>query len=233
MSRTRINTVGLLLCALGLSLSASTRAQQTSGKRSEVWPEVDVFVPLNRKFRLLFIASVNQERETKNATEGKVGVHLDYLWKDALSFRVGYRYIFSLDNSDPFKEHRIVIEQTYHRSLGHQFTLHDRNREELRWVDGDFSARYRNRLMVEYETKIFRHPLIPYASAEAYYDSRFNTFNRTRYQAGLQIPLRQRDLWLLFPRHQRVVEIYYSRQLDTRSEPRHLNAFGITFTWHF
>ena len=43
--------------------------------------------------------------------------------------------------------------------------------------------------------------------------------------------------YLSFPakilRQERVLDIYYLRQEDTGSEPKHLNAIGISFSIHF
>lgn len=50
--------------------------------------------------------------------------------------------------------------------------LSDRNRVDFRWVNDKFSVRYRNRLTLEREFTIGERSYTPYASIEAYYDSR-------------------------------------------------------------
>jgi hypothetical protein len=53
--------------------------------------------------------------------------------------------------------------------------LIDRNRLDLRWVDGNFSWRCRNRLTLERHFKMGgNRALTPYASGELFYDSRFD-----------------------------------------------------------
>jgi hypothetical protein len=103
-------------------------------------------------------------------------------------------------------------------------------------VDGNFSFRYRNRLTAEKEFRLAGRPITPYGSAEIFYDSRFNTFNRYRFASGVQIALRRirsDEPLLLILRKERVLDIYYLRQEDTRSAPRHVNAIGISFAIHF
>jgi Protein of unknown function (DUF2490) len=221
-----------LFVAVLVSLGPVTHAQDGE-TRNELWPEVDVFVPLNEKFRLFFLGSVTKARETRESTEGQVGAHLDYFWKKKWTLRTGYRYGFALGSNDPFKEHRIILEETYHKPLPNKFVLSDRNRQELRWVDGDFSARFRNRAKLEREFQVRKLSLVQYGSAEVFYDTRFSTFNRLRLAVGTQIVFQKRDYWLLNLRRQRVLDIYYLRQNDSRSQPRHVNAIGIAFNIYF
>ena len=126
--------VHVLVCvvALAAAFSSDTRAQQDSENAKQFWPEVDVYVPLNEKFRLFFLATTTKAQETKENTEGQVGAHLDYQLYRKVSLRTGYRYGFSLGGSDPFKEHRIIFEQTLRQPLPLEVLLSDRNREDLR-----------------------------------------------------------------------------------------------------
>jgi hypothetical protein len=108
----------ICLVALAATLSSSARAQQDSDVK-QLWPELDVFVPLNEKFRLFFLATTTKAEETKSNTEGQVGAHIDYHVNHVnkkFSLRTGYRYGFSLGGSDPFK--RTQNHQPISRSLG-------------------------------------------------------------------------------------------------------------------
>jgi hypothetical protein len=95
--------------------------------------------------------------------------------------------------------------------------LSDRNRQDLRWVDGEFSARYRNRLMLERDFSIGDFRFTGYGSAEVYYDSRFDTFNRNRFIFGIAFPVTN-----CFG-----LDLSYARQNDSRSKPYHVKAVGI------
>ena len=188
----KVHVRRLVCCvALAAACSSGVCAQQDSDTVKQFWPEVDIYVPLNEKFRLFFLATTTKAEETRDNTEGQVGAHIDYHLHKKVSLRTGYRYGFSLGGSDPFKEHRIVVEQTLRQPLPLQVLLSDRNREDLRWVNGEFSARYRNRVTLEREFKVRNRPITPYGSAEAFYDSRFNMWNRNRFAAGVQIAFKR------------------------------------------
>src|SRR4030095_15624514 len=106
--------------------------------------------------------------------------------------------------------------------------LSDRNREDLRWVNGEFSARYRNRVTLEREFKILNRQITPYGSAEVFYDSRFKTGNRDRFAVGAQIAFKRGAplISLIHPKKQFVLDVYLMRQNDGHSEPHHVNALG-------
>jgi hypothetical protein len=226
-----------LVCfvALAAAFSSGARAQQDSDTVKQFWPEVDWYVPLNEKFRLFFLATVTKNEETRDNTEGQVGAHIDYHLNPKVSLRAGYRYGFSMGGSDPFKEHRIVVEQTLRQPLPLQVLLSDRNREDLRWVNGEFSARYRNRVTLEREFKVLNRSVTPYGSAEVFYDSRFETWNRNRLIVGAQFALKRGAplISLIHPKKQLVLDVYLARQNDSRSQPSRVKALGIAFNIYF
>ena len=231
----RFKTLGLFALLSLILFCSSTAAAQESDTQTEFWPEIYVFVPLNREFRLGFFAKVTRVEETKEDTEAAVGVHLDYFWRKNLNLRAGYHYGFSLAGQEPFTENRIFFEQTLRRKLPARISLTDRNREELRFVNGDFSARYRNRLKIEREFSLKNLKITPYGSAEAYYDSRFDVWNRNRLTAGVQIPLKRGFpvIELIHPGRTAVLDIYWMRQNDSRSHPSRVRGFGAIFNLYW
>jgi hypothetical protein len=207
-----------ILCLLLLSfLGGKAIAQDGPETRNELWPEVDLFVTLNPVWRLFFLANITQERETNIDREGQVGAHVDYFLNRYLVFRAGYRYGFSLLEDEPFQEHRTLFEQTIRVPIPWNLLLSDRNRQDLRWVDGSFSVRYRNRLMLERDFSVADFRFTGYGSAEVYYDSRFDTFNRNRFIFGVVLPLSKHF----------GLDLNYARQNDSRSKPNHVNAIGV------
>jgi len=226
----------MLVCvvAFTVAFSSSVRAQEAETS-SQFWPEVDVYVSLNEKFRLFFLATTTKLEETRGNTEGWVGAHLDYHVRKNVSLRTGYRYGFSLGGSDPFKEHRIILEQTVRQPLPLEILLSDRNREDLRWVNGEFSARYRNRVTLEREFKVLSRSVTPYGSVEAFYDSRFDTWNRNRIMAGVQLTLKRGAplISLIHPKKQFVLDVYVTRQNDSRSQPGRVKALGMAFNIYY
>lgn len=216
----------------------SAASQEDSSTRKEIWPEVDVYVKINQKWRLYFLADSSREGDSRTGLEAHVGAHMDYRVNDKWSLRAGYRYGFSLNQDDDYNEHRIVLEQTLRLPLPAGLLLSDRNREDFRFLSGDLSVRYRNRVMLEREFAIRRFKFTPYASGEIYYDTRFQAFNRHRMIAGVQLPLGLglaplREHLAILPRRKLSLDLYYARQNDSRSEPNHVNAFGVALAFSF
>lgn len=221
-------------CLVLLLIFCSTAlGQEASETKKEIWPEVDVFFPLNERFRLMVAAGWEKAAETRDGQEAQVGVYLDCFFRDRITLRAGYRHGFALGNNEPFTEHRIVLDQTFHKPLGREFVFSDRNRQELRWVNGDFSLRFRNRAKLEKTFVAGKRSFVPYTSGEIFYDSRFSTFNRFRFSVGNQFVFAKRETWLMNIRRQRILDIYYLWQADSRSQPRRLHAIGVTFEVHF
>jgi hypothetical protein len=227
---------GAWLAAATLMCLATPVAAQTT----PVWPEVDAYVRLNDTARIFFLATTVQEG--RNTTEGEFGVHLDLnvdpLRRDptllfrldesknrVLSLRMGYHYLPSYTGGS--NEQRGVLEATARAPLlgwlG-ALLLSDRNRADLRVVDGTFSWRYRNRASIERELSIGRVRMNPYARFEGYYDSRFEKFSRTEAMAGSSFPLTGH--W--------EVEAYFDSVHDTGGSPnRTTRAVGLVTTLYF
>lgn len=231
----------LILLFIYLSVGAQTAIAQEPTTRSEFWPEVDVYINIKPKVRLYFLGTVSksvEDGELRNAQgyEAQIGVHVDYLPNEHVILRTGYRYGTALgSNTDPFKEHRLLAEQTLRKPLPGKLLLSDRNREDFRFVNGDFSFRYRNRVTVEREVYLFKgRTIIPYVSGEIFYDTRYNVWNRNRLAVGLQTSLRRGPLGkMLLPKHQVILDLYYMRQNDSRSDIQHVNAIGVALSFYF
>ena len=147
-----LSIVTLLLC-----LGTSVRGQEPD-TRNELWTRFNVYVPLDEKFRLYFMVTGNRAEETRKSFETTVGAHVDYLANKRFIFRAGYRYTFTDD--DP--EHRIVTEQTFRQELPLAILLSDRNRQDWRFMGGVFSFRYRNRVRLEREFRMWGRSFTPY-----------------------------------------------------------------------
>ena len=235
----RIRNLCVVLFLL-LTSTQSARAQEPT-TRNEFWPEIDLYITVKPKVRLYFVGTVSksiEDGELRNAQgyEGQIGVHVDYIPNEHVILRTGYRYGTAVgDSSEPFKEHRIVTEQTLRHLLPGDFILSDRNREDFRFVDGDFSFRYRNRVTLEREVHLFKgRNITPYVSAEAFYDTRYKTWNRNRFAVGVQQSLLRGPLQkLLLHKRQIILDLYFMRQNDSRAEIRHVNAVGAALKFYF
>ena len=202
----------------------------------EYVPEFDAFVKLSDKTRLFLLADVTNN-QTLDKSEGEVGAHLDFTLKPALRphlneadwardrylwMRVGYVVLASPDNrgSGP-EERRGILELTGRVPLPNDIWLVNRGRVDLRELGREPSQRYRLRAGLERETIVGGVVTVPYAQAEAFYDTRYDTWNRMLYQFGAEIELTKQ--WRIEP--------YYARQNDTRSATAHVDRIGLALKY--
>lgn len=198
----------------------------------EFVPEINAFVKLSDRTRLFLLGDATVSGSVDN-TETEVGVHLDYTLTPVLRpalreadwvrerylwSRVGYVVLGSPDGgaSGP-TERRGIAELTARVPLPREVWLVNRGRVDLRDVGGEYSQRYRLRVGVEREFTVNGVVLVPYAQAEAFYDSRYDTWNRQLYQAGAEVELSK--TWRIEP--------YVARQNDSRSASANVNRFGL------
>ena len=113
----------------------------------------------------------------------------------------------------------------------------DRNREEFRFVTGDYSFRYRNRLNVERDVSLRGYRFTPYGQVELFFDSRSLSWSRNVYTGGIVFPLsRPAEGGVKTKptiRDRMSLDVYFTRQNDKRSDPRHVNAVGVTLQFAF
>lgn len=213
----------------------------SSQTEDEFWPEVDTYVGLTQNSRLLFQYSATRENELRDYAEGQVGAYLDVFVrpiflrtladhpdesrKRLLLFRVGYVYSRNPAHGDSraSTDQIPTVEMTVQARLPGEILLSDRNRGDLRFENGMFRPRYRNRLRLE-RTFGKGHTLItPYAYGEVFYDARYDAFDEVRYTGGLE--------WS--PVRQVVIDGYCTRQRSTKSEPAYVNALGLKLELYF
>jgi hypothetical protein len=178
-----------LSCRLGSFVHAQT---------TQVWPEISLFTRLNDRMRFYFLATT--VKESQKSTEGEFGPNFDFYlrpFRDRkrlagfrldesknrfLLLRVGYRYLNSF-SGDP-DEHRVVLEATARYPLKGGVLVSNRGRVDARFIDGEYSWRFRSMLSVEKELSIGPVRMNPYARGELFYDSRFDAWSRTEWIGG-------------------------------------------------
>jgi hypothetical protein len=235
----------ILVLFLCLFSSRICKAQEPT-TRNEFWPGLEVYINVKPKVRLYLLGSISktiEDGELFNAQsyEAQVGAHVDYIPNEHLILRAGYRYGRAIgENDDGFREHRILADQILRKLLPGDLLLTDRNREEFRFIRGDFSFRYRNRVTIEREFQLSGLPLLrtrsitPYVSGEIFYDTRFGVWNRNRYAVGVVQSLRRGPiLKQLLPKRAINLDLYLMRQNDSRSSPSHVNALGAALVFYF
>jgi len=93
---------------------------------------------------------------------------------------------------------------------------------DLRFINGDYSYRYRNRLRLGRTFTFDRWPpsrtLTPYAMEELGHDSRYDTFNRSRFTAGVETQFTGTVM----------VDLYVVSHDDSSASVERLYALGLT-----
>src|SRR5688572_3388755 len=231
----------VLIPALLALMAAATPLSRAQEPRKEFWPEIDVYINVKPKVRFYLLGTLSKsvedgEMRNEQSLEAQIGAHVDYIPNDHIILRTGYRYGRSVgENDDGFREHRLLAEQTLRKFLPGGFLLSDRNREEFRFMNGDFSFRYRNRVTIERELPFFkRRHIIPYVAGEIFYDTRYDVWNRNRLGMGVQHTLFAGPLQkMLLHKRQVVLDIYFLRQNDSRSQVPRLKGVGAALVFYF
>jgi len=207
------------------------------GQTKQLWPEVDVFVKINPRVRLYFSAAGT--KENGESTDADFGASIDVHVKPLVSLknkrsdnrdesksklmllRAGFHYIPSREGPT---ENRIVLEAIPRVPLKAGLVASARNRVDLRFIDSDFSWRFRHRLGIERNFAIGTYEITPYARAEFYYDGTYRKWSRTALTAGCVFPIRKRS----------EIEAYFEHQNRTEKSPnQQVKALGIQLNFYF
>ena len=217
---------------VGLAMGPTLNAQN-----EQLWPSINFYKTMSEYSR--FYLQLQSTRENQTGQDVQIGPCLDFYLKRRLAllrhneagtdesrarpllFRIGYNYIPSTDNPT---EQRVILELTPRLPVKAGFVLADRTRGDLRFINGQFSTRYRNRLSLERPFKLRGHAFTPYVRAEAYYDTRYAKWNKTALDVGGAFVLRKH--WEL--------ESYFEHQNDTSKNPNsQVEAVAIEVNMHF
>jgi hypothetical protein len=214
------------------------KAQETS---YQFWPEVDAYVKLSPSVRLFFELAPVWYKDNESFTESTLGAFVEagvfpIMRKKSIRklfdenklryarIRIGYERGLTREGSNfDISEQRIVTDLTARYFVPLDVLIALRNRFDIRWLDGENSWRYRARLWMERDSYIGKFNFVPYAMAEVYYDSRYKSWCRTRYQFGSAFPITS---WL-------APEIYYLYEITWKSKKSYLNALGLVVTLYF
>ena len=220
----------ILVSCIAAVCSSSVSAQQT---QMEWLPEIDTYVNLTDRYRLMFMTSRSTDASTINSAQfgPNLDVNLRPLLRPKLrtndsannrfvTFRIGYQYIRNFGKPN---ENRIQLGLTSRFHLPWSMELAERNRFDLRVINDQFSWRYRNRLTLARSFTIKSFTLSPYARGEIYYYSTTGTWSKNTYSFGASFPVRQRF----------ELEGYYERENTTGGAPPHVNGIGMTLSIYF
>jgi hypothetical protein len=230
---------------LGLgSMSVVARAGGTTSY--EFWPEINAYVGLGERSRVMFSAAGTRAMEGAvddrilSVQDVQFTLNLDYtlapiLRRDVplaewsknrlLWARLGYEYGTSTHSgADSFRSNTGIVELNGRYPMQGTLWLTSRLRVDFRDINGEASQRYRMRAGAEWETVVFEHPIAPYASAEMLYDTRYDKWSRLTLKAGLETPIG--GAWRMEP--------YLALQLNKpNDELKRVLGLGLTFKVYF
>jgi hypothetical protein len=194
----------------------------SQGVQQQVWNEIDgYFTRPNADWRIYAFASMTRAEEA-NTLEPSVSANLDYLPLSWGFLRMGFRYIWSSTDT-PYDEKRALFEATIPATTG-RLRFRNRTEVELRWLFGVPSQRYRDRLRVERDVDVrWLRRLVPYATYEMYYDTRYRALSRTGYRVGAVLTFTPNVGF----------QITELRQDNRFGSPRHVNALTNTLAFYF
>jgi hypothetical protein len=220
-----------------IAFSLEMAGHSAFAQSAQFWPEIDTYVKLKPNIRLGFLAS--QSRENGNRTDAEIGPSIDFYLKpwahlkrlvifeldDSKSRPLFGRFAYRvLPSTDGPLEQRIVTEGTPRFPLKAGVVLSDRNRTEFRFIDGQFSWRYRNRLTSERTLSLFGYHFSPYIRAEGFYDSKYSKWSRTSLAAGSTCPIRKHT----------EIDASYEHQNDTGGpHNQQVNAIALALNLYF
>jgi len=221
-----------ILCASPLLTDHASAADS-----SEFWPELSVYVGLTPATRLYLDASYARGEGFRSLDlSGFVDVSIkpilradlwtdDWQRKRYLWARLGYTRVLKAEDGGPTQvtEDRAVVSGFARAELPAEVWLEARARADLRWMQGDYSTRYRLRLEVNREFTVLEHAVLPYFNAEAFYDTRFEGWARALYQAGAEVTVNQHFRY----------EIFLASQIDRLPQRASVGALGVVAKWYY
>jgi Protein of unknown function (DUF2490) len=209
-----------------------------SGDPLEFWGELNLFKKVNPTTRLYFVVADTKGKESEFRTidlAGFVDLTLgpqlprrrqkqDWQTRKYLWVRIGYDHIFKAeDKTRTAQENRGIVALYGRVHLPGAILFEARTRADLRWIDGNYSTRYRFRAEVNRDFTVLDRVVTPYVQAEYFYDTRYDGWARDLYQVGAEIGVTG---------HFRV-EPSVVRQLDHLPSQSGLYAFSFVARWYY
>lgn len=216
----------VILTALLLGAGAISFAQGRDDPfaDSQTWSETQVTIKLRPDLNLILVGTLRIGRNDTAFINEQAGIGLSRAFGRRLTGAVFYRYINSEPTPDrQSRENRLLFELTPRTPLKRGFGMSDRNRIELRNINGRVSWRYRNRLQFDHPLAIAEHRITPYVAGEIQCDTRYDTCNRNQIYAGARVPLSKHVTF----------DGFYMRQWDARTRPGFIQVIGAYWRLEF
>jgi len=203
--------IGALRALSLVALSLAATAAAGDDPSVEFWPEISAYRALDERSRLMFSAAGTHAMEgtldnrTLALQNAQFTLNFDYtlapiLRRDVpqaewsknrlLWARLGYEYGTSgSSGSDSYRSDTGIVELNARYPGEDSLWWTGRLRVDFRDVNGQPSQRYRVRAGAEWDAMLLEHPVAPYASVEALYDTRYEKWSRLTLKAGLETPI--------------------------------------------
>lgn len=226
-----------LLAAMTHLLLAAFTIGQGRTTVGEFDPGATVDLDLGKPFRLDFYTG-REKSEEVSASKWKIGgggsfrlkpvfkSFLDDLDTDkqhVLVIRAGYEYSRASEDGVTKITHTTMLDGTLRYSFKGKILMSDRNRFELRWVNGRPDTRYRNRLLFHRPFRFLRIKVTPFGGAEAYWDDRKNKWNLFRYTTGVEVPFLKRT----------TIDVRYEREHCVTCPDPNTNVIAVNLNTFF
>lgn len=202
--------VAAVVMLAGSMLPPCVPEMRAQGTKSQLWPEIGVYWSMTKRYRLYALAQMQEEHDFGESNVS-YGLHFDDMSIRYGYARIGYRYLYTV-NDPSHPEHRTLLESALHGLGATRYA--NRLRIEIRNKTGDWSGRVRERARIEHDMKAGTIRLLPYASAELFYDSSVSGLSRLRSHAGSEVH---------FTKHVGL-DLAYVRQDDWHNGTAHVNA---------
>jgi Protein of unknown function (DUF2490) len=208
----------------------------------EFWPEGQLYVELNPRTRVFLDSAYAKGKESDElALDAAACFDISFLpigpkrrrsmraedWQRNRYFwaRVGYDRVFKITDAEgrSVAENRGILSLSGKVQLPGNVWLENRARVDLRWIGAEYSTRYRWRMEATREFAVAGHAIVPYLNVEWFYDTRYDGWARTLYQAGGEVTVNK---------HWRF-ELNLSQQTDTLPETSRLNAFSVVLKGYY
>jgi hypothetical protein len=161
---------------------------QPNQEHAEFWPETQLRYGIDGATTATLMSRLRVSTGPRGLylAEQEASVSHDFIgW-----FAAGGGFHHSSSTSGgPFQVQRLLANQVLRVQLPNAFRVDFRTHEEIRWLTQGFSVRLRERALTQRRVEIGKYGFTPYASAEVFWHSRVDTFDRYRLTAGAALPV--------------------------------------------
>jgi hypothetical protein len=163
---------------------------QTTPVRTELWPEILFRYQVDKDTTVTLGSRLRYEMGRRRLHRAEQALLLSHSLAPWFAAGLGFQHGNSTNPAvSRFEEERLMVNQVFRAPLVAGFSIDFRILEEFRWLPQGFSVRLRERAQIHRRTTIDDYAFTPFASAELFWDSRFNDFVSYRLISGMTLPI--------------------------------------------